>query len=190
MKRTTWAALMVVMATAVVVEEAHAQRRVVPFAGGGLAKGMGDLADNTDNGWLAYAGIDIPLPALNPGLSIGVTGSYSRIPYAPVAGAGEFDEASTITAIVGEVGYTIGAASSSIVKPYLRAGLGAQFRKYDPGTTGYKEQTEAGLALSGGAGVQFLVSSFAFIVGAHVVTDMDAGVLGVHAGIAWPGARR
>ena len=184
MKRTTWAA-MTIMMMAVALEEAHAQRRIVPFAGAGLAKGIGDLSDGTDNGWLAYVGVDIPLPALNPGLSVGVTGSYSRVPY-----TGEFDEAATISAVVGEVGYTIGAASSSIVKPYLRAGLGAQFRKYDPGNTGYKEQTETSLALSGGAGVQFLVSSFAIIVGGHVVTDMDAGMLGVHAGIAWPGVRR
>jgi hypothetical protein len=185
MRRTQWAAVMIVIATAVSFEDADAQRRVVPFAGAGLASGFRDLGDGTDNGWLAYAGIDIPLPALNPGVSIGVTGSYSRIPY-----TGTFDEASTISALMGEVGYTIGAASTSVVKPYLRAGLGAQLRKYDPGNTGFREQSEGGLAVSGGAGVRFLVSSLAIVVGAHVVTDADAGVLGFHGGIGWPGARR
>jgi len=34
------------------------------------------------------------------------------------------------------------------------------------------------------------VSSLAIVVGAHVVTDADAGVLGFHGGIGWPGARR
>ncbi len=185
MRRTICVGMVIAIAMAVSFEDAAAQRRVVPFAGGGLARGMGDLGDQTDNGWLAYAGFDIPLPALNPGLSVGVTGSYARVPY-----TGDFDEATTVSSLMGEVGYTIGAASSSIVKPYVRAGLGAQFRKYDPGTTGFREQTEGGLAVSGGAGVRFLVSSVAFIVGAHVVTDMDAGVLGIHAGVGWPGSQR
>jgi hypothetical protein len=178
-----WAAV-IVIAAAVSFEDAGAQRRVIPFAGAGLASGVGDLSDGTDNGWLAYAGIDIPLPALNPALSIGVTGSYSRVPY-----AGTFDEATTVSALVGEVGYTINGLSN-VVKPYIRAGLGGQLRKYDPGTTGFREQSEGGLAVSGGAGVQFLVSSFAVVLGAHVVTDTDAGVLGFHGGIGLPGRPR
>ena len=182
MKRTSWVIALIMVATAVSFEDAGAQRRVVPFAGAGLAKGMNDLSDGTDNGWLAYAGVDIPLPALNPGLAIGVTGSYARIPY-----SGPFDEATSVSALLGEVSYTIGAAGTSIVKPYLRAGLGGQVRKYDPGTTGFREQSEGGLAVSAGAGVNLRVSSLAVNVGAHLVTDADVGVLGIHAGIGWPG---
>ena len=185
MRRMQWATAMIVIATAVSFEDAGAQRRVIPFAGAGLASGIGDLSENTDNGWLAYAGLDIPLPALNPGLSIGVTGSYSRIPY-----AGTFDEASTVSAVMGELGYTIGAISTNSVKPDVRAGLGAQLRKYDPGSTGYRDQSQGGLAISGGAGVRFLVSSISIVLGAHVVTDTDAGVLGFHGGIGLPGRGR
>jgi hypothetical protein len=74
-----------------------------------------------------------------------------------------------------------------MVMPYLRAGLGGQVRKYDPGTTGFREQSEGGLAVSAGAGVNLRVSSLAGIVGAHLVTDAAVGVLGIHAGIGWPG---
>ena len=182
MTRMLSSVLTIVMALAVSVGDAEAQR-IVPFAGGGLAKGMGDLSDGTDNGWVGYAGVTIPLPSLTPGLSFGVTGSYSRVPY-----TGTFNEATNTAALVGEIGYQIDATAT--VKPYLRAGLGAQLRKYDPGNTAFREQSEGKLALSGGAGVQFLVSSVALFVGAHVLTDMDAGILAIHGGIALPGRAR
>jgi hypothetical protein len=73
------------------------------------------------------------------------------------------------------------------VKPYVRAGAGVQVRKYDPGTTGYRKQSDGGLAFSAGAGLQFLVSSTALFVGAHFVSDADAGLLAFHGGIAFPG---
>ena len=184
MKRTLWSAVTIVMVMGVSFGEAQAQRRVVPFAGGGLATGMKDLSEGTDNGWSAFAGIDIPLPSVSPALSVGVAGSYSHLPY-----AGIYDEATSVSAIVGELGYVFGGLSS-VVKPYVRGGLGAQLRKYDPGTTGFREQSEGGLALSGGAGVQFLVASTAIFVGAHVLTDAVAGVLTIHGGIGLPGRAR
>jgi hypothetical protein len=183
MKRMLCSAVTIVLAMAVSLGDAEAQRRIVPFAGGGLATGMGDLGDGTGNGWVGFAGVDIPLPAVNPGLSFGVTGSYSHVPY-----TGTFSEATNVSALVGEVGYLIN--TSSVVKPYLRGGLGAQLRKYDPGNTGFRAQSEGGLALSVGAGVQFLVSSTAIFVGAHIITDADAGVLALHGGIGLPGTSR
>lgn len=180
MKRVLLAALTVLVA-AIPLDDANAQRRIVPFAGGGLASGTGDLGENTDGGWLVFGGIDFPL-GLNPGLSFGVTASYARVPY-----DGDFDEATTIPALFGELGYVIGAASSSIVKPYLRAGAGVQLRKYDPGTTGFREQSNGGLAFSGGGGLQFLVSAASVFVGAHFVGDGDAGFMAFHGGVAFPG---
>ena len=41
---------------------------VVPFLGGGLAMGTGSLSTDTNNGWLAFGGVDVPLDAW-PGLS-------------------------------------------------------------------------------------------------------------------------
>jgi len=161
--------------------DANAQRRIVPFIGGGLAAGTGDLGENTDNGWLVFGGVDLPLGS-TPGLKFGVTASYARVPY-----QGSFDEYSGVAGLFGEVGYTFWAASPRIVKPYVRAGGGVQMRKYDPGSTGYREQSDGGLAFSGGGGLEFLVSSAAIIAGAHFVSDADAGVLAFHAGVAFPG---
>lgn len=181
MKRVLFSAVSVLVAMAMPFGDAGAQRRIVPFFGGGLATGTGDLSENTGNGWLAFAGVDFPL-GLNPGLSFGVTASYTRVPY-----EGSFDEATTIPALFGELGYVIGAGSSSIVKPYVRAGAGVQLRKYDPGTTGFREQSDGGLAFSAGGGLQFLVSAASVFVGAHFVSDADAGFLAFHGGVAFPG---
>jgi hypothetical protein len=184
MKRVLLSAVAVMLAVAIPSGDAAAQRRVIPYFGGGLAAGTGDLGTDTDNGWLAFAGLDFPL-GLNPGLTFGVTATYAHVPF-----QSEFDEATNIPAFVGELGYVIGANSSSIVKPYLRAGLGVQLRKYDPGTTGFREQSDGGLAFSGGGGLQFLVSTASVFVGAHYVGDADAGFLAFHAGIGFPGRAR
>jgi hypothetical protein len=181
MKRILIAAVTITVAVTTPYGIAAAQRRFVPFAGGGLATGTGDLSQGTDNGWLAFAGVDVPL-GLTPGLTVGLTGSYSHLPY-----RGAFSEAMNIPAVFGELGYVIAAKSSSIVKPYVRGGAGVQIRKYDPGSTGYRKQSDGGIAFSAGGGLQFLVSSTALFVGAHFVSDADAGVLGFHGGLAWPG---
>jgi hypothetical protein len=81
----------------------------------------------------------------------------------------------------GEVGYTFWAASPRVVKPYVRAGAGVQLRKYDPGTTAYREQSDGGLAFSAGGGLQYLVSSVSIFAGAHFVSDANAGLLAFHA---------
>lgn len=180
MKRVLFSVL-TVLVSVIPFADAGAQRRIVPFVGGGLAAGTGDLSENTDNGWLVFGGLDFPL-GLNPGLSFGVTGSYTRVPY-----KGAFDEGTNIPAFFGELGYVIGVNSSSIVKPYLRAGAGVQLRKYDPGTTGFREQSDGGLAFTAGGGLQFLVSAASVFAGAHFVGDADAGFLAFHGGVAFPG---
>lgn len=180
MSRALFAAITLAITIALPARQAHAQRRLVPFIGGGLAKGTGDLSSVTDNGWSAFGGVDIPL-GLNPGLSIGVTASYAHVPY-----TGAFSEAMNLTTLLGEVGYVIMASSSSIVKPYVRAGGGMQLRKYDPGSTAFREDSEGKLVFSAGGGLQFLVSSAQLFVGASFVTDADAGYLGFHGGLALP----
>lgn len=181
MKRILLSAAAITVAVTTPFTSAAAQRRLVPFIGAGLATGTGDLSQGTDNGWLAFAGVDMPI-GLTPGLTLGLTGSYTHVPY-----QGTFDEATNIPALFGEVGYVIGARSPRRVKPYLRAGTGVQLRKYDPGTTGYRKQSDGGLAFSAGGGLQFLVSSTALFIGAHFVTDADAGFLAFHGGVAFPG---
>jgi hypothetical protein len=181
MKRGLFATMIVGIALTAASRDAAAQRRIVPFAGGGLAKGMGDLSDNTGNGWVVFGGVDLPIAA-NPALTLGVTASYAHVPY-----EGSFGEATNIPGVFAELGYSFLAASASKLKPYVRAGGGAMIHKYDPGSTAFRETSEGKLAFSGGAGLQMLVSSFAIFAGGHVVTDGNAGYLAIHGGLAFPG---
>jgi hypothetical protein len=183
MKRGLFATMIVGIALTAAAHDAAAQRRIVPFAGAGLAKGMGDLSDNTGNGWVVYGGVDLPIGS-SPALTLGVTASYAHVPY-----DGSFDEATNIPGVFAELGYTFLASSPSKFKPYVRAGGGAMVHKYDPGSTAFRETSEGKLAFSGGAGLQMLVSSVAIFAGAHIVTDADAGYLAIHGGLAFPGTR-
>ncbi|TVR50361.1 MAG: hypothetical protein EA421_17225, partial [Gemmatimonadales bacterium] len=54
-----------------------AQERVTPFLGGGLALGTGDLADDTDAGWMIFGGVDVPVGA--EGFSLGLTATFSEV---------------------------------------------------------------------------------------------------------------
>lgn len=184
MKRFLPVAVLSFAAATLPLHDAAAQRRIVPFFGGGLASGSGDLGENTDNGWHIFGGVDFPL-GLTPGLSFGVTASYSHVPYTD-----SFDEATNVPALFGEVGYLVLANSSSIVKPYVRAGAGVQLRQYDPGETGFREQSDARLAFSAGGGFQFSVATTAVFLGAQFMSDADAGILAFHGGLAFPGRAR
>jgi opacity protein-like surface antigen len=180
MKRILFSAFSAVVAIGLVAGAANAQRRITPFFGGGLATGTGDLGDDTESGWVVFAGVDVPL-GLDPGLTVGLTASYARVPY-----SGGFDEFTGVPALFGELGYVVGAQSPRMIKPYLRAGAGVQLRKYDPGSTGYRTRSDGGLAFSAGGGLQFHLSPATLFVGAHYVTDADAGVLAFHGGLAFP----
>jgi len=184
MKRIVVSLLTAALATALAVGDAAAQRRVTPFLGGGLAAGTGDLGDNTESGWIAFGGVDFPVGS-NPGLSFGLTASYARVPY-----KGGFDESMGVPAFFGELSYILGASSARTIQPYLRAGTGVQLRKYDPGTTGYRKQSDGGLAFSAAGGLRFLFEPAAVFVGARFVGDSDAGVLGFHGGVALPASTR
>jgi hypothetical protein len=181
MKRFLLAALTLLGAVTLPVSDLAAQRRIVPFFGGGIATGNGDLSDDTDTGWVGYVGLDVPL-SLTPGLSVGVTASYAHIPY-----KGSFDEATNVPGVFGEVGYVIAERSSFPIKPFLRGGVGVQVHKYDPGSTAFRETSETGMAFSGGGGLQFLVASMAIFAGAQYVSNGDAGFLAIHGGLAFPG---
>lgn len=180
MKRIFVVTVAALAAVTMPLDTADAQRRFVPFIGGGLASGSGNLSDDTHNGWHVFGGVDFPL-GITPGLSLGVTASYTHVPY-----TGTFNEATNIPAIFGELGYVALANSTSIVKPYLRAGAGVQVRRYDPGSTGFREQSEARLAFSGGGGLRFHLATAVVFAGAQFMSDADAGVLAFNGGIAFP----
>ncbi len=154
-----------------------AQERISPFLGGGLALGTGDLAQDTGAGWLFFGGVDLPMRV--PGLSVGTTVSHARIPY-----DGGFDEHESITAVMGEVAYVIGAESPWPVKPFLRGGLGLSIYRYDPGAIGADPQTLSRPGVTADAGITFRVGGAWAFAGARFLGEVDRGYLGIHGGLA------
>jgi hypothetical protein len=178
MKRLLLPALTLTFAAA--SPSARIGAQVIPFVGGGVASGVGDLSHDTSGGWLGFAGFDVPLGS-SSGLTIGASGSYAHIPY-----QGSFGEATNVTGIFGEFGYLYGAGSSLTVKPYLRAGVGVLLQNYAPGTSGYRSQSDALLGFSGGAGLAFALKTATPFLGAHYTAGSNAGFFAIDGGIAFP----
>jgi hypothetical protein len=191
MKRHRVAVLSLLLATALPGANLSAQFSdpaeplVVPFIGGGLAMGTGDLSRDTNSGWFVLGGVDVPLPSVATGFSAGLTGSFSQIPY-----GGGFDEATQVTALSAEGSYRIGSAAS-MVRPYVRAGAGVQIHRYDPGELLTPAIWDTRPALSAGAGVSIMMGAADAVLGARFGSGTDAGFVGLHAGVAIPvGASR
>lgn len=183
MKRILLAAVALVVAAVLPVPALEAQS-IIPFIGGGIAKGVSDLSDGTDLGWAAFAGAGLPI-ASAPGFSVGAVASWTHIPYSGSAGA-----ATNIPALFGEVGYLIGATTASMVKPYVRAGVGVMQHRYDPGstTTAYTSDYQTKAGFSAGAGLNFVMESVTPFVGAHFITGgSDTSFFIVYGGVSFGG---
>jgi hypothetical protein len=155
-------------------------QQIVPFAGGGVALGMGDVGDDSDTGWLVLGGFDVPLPVVTEGFGIGVAAQYANVPY-----QGTFSESLQVTSITGEISYLIGAATS-MVRPYVRGGGGVQIHKYDPGDIDTSSLTSTRAGFTAGAGVRIAMGAADALVGGRLTTGSDGGFLGVHVGVAVP----
>lgn len=180
MKRGTLllAALMIAMSGSPLA----AQSRIIPFIGGGLAMGTGDLANETGNGWMVFGGLDMPYPSI-PGLTIGATGSFSEIPY-----QGGFGEAMQVTAAHGELGYLFGSEAAGTVKPFLRAGLGLQVHTYDPGTIDTRRTSDTRIGGTASAGIQIRMGGGNLFVGGRFTSGTDGGYVGFTGGLSFPWA--
>jgi len=156
-------------------------QEVIPFAGGGIALGTGDLGDGTDRGWFALGGVDIPLYTLlarEASLRVGV--SHARIPY-----SGDFGEEMAVTSVSSELSYHFGRPTR-LVQPYLRGGIALNLQQYDPGELGGARNTAARAAVAGGAGVNIMFGPTDLVLGAHFTSGADAGYVGFHGGLAIP----
>jgi hypothetical protein len=160
-----------------------AQNAILPFIGGGLARGIGELGDDTGNGWTVVGGFDIPMDAVAPGFAVGLAGTFANIPYS--SDLGDFGEASQVTAVSLEAVYNFGEATSSM-RPFVRGGGGLNVRRYDPGEIDTSPNTVIQPGFSAGAGATFVASSVDFIVGARFTTAPDGGFLALFGGVAVP----
>jgi hypothetical protein len=155
-------------------------QQIVPFVGGGVAIGMGDVGEDTDPGLLVVGGFDVPLPVVADGFGFGVTGAFANIPY-----KGTFSEKLQVTSVTAEISYLIGAATSSL-RPYLRGGAGVQVNRYDPGDLDTQSSTNARLGFSGGAGLSFALGAANAIVGGRIAMSDEGGFVGGHVGVSIP----
>ncbi|MGI9044527.1 MAG: outer membrane protein [Gemmatimonadaceae bacterium] len=147
--------------------------------GGGIAMGAGDLSDNTETGWMGFAGLDTPIASL-PGLGIGATASYAHIPY-----EGELDDATNISALLAELSYLIGATSSSPFKPYVRGGIGAVQHKYDSDYSNGDSDSETKVGFGAGAGILYAMRQVSPFIGAHFISSgSETSYYTVYAGIS------
>lgn len=179
MNRRLLVFLCVSAASAAPAAELAAQERVVPFFGGGLATGTGDLGQDTSNGWHLFGGLDLPFGT--QGVTVGVTASYTHIPY-----GGGFQEATDVTGVFGEVGYVFNAASASVAKPYLRGGAGVLVNRYDPGLIDANATSDARAGLTAGAGVRLSLGATAVLLGAQLSSGTDAGHLAFRGALSFP----
>jgi hypothetical protein len=163
MKRT-WHSLAVLVAAAALPLASLDAQSFTFHVGGGGAKGTQDLDNGTDTGWIGFAGADYLIGSV-PGLSVGVTGSYTHIPWSGV------DAATNIPAAFAELGYLIGATSASPIKPYLRGGVGVLQHRFE--ADGYGGDTESETRFGGavGAGLNWMMGSVTPFVGIHYVTS-------------------
>jgi hypothetical protein len=155
------------------------QERAQPFFGGGLALGTADLSNDTDVGWMAFGGVDVPVGGT--GVTLGVTGSHARIPY-----QGGFDERAQITMVSADFGYAYSGLTPRVVTPYIRLGAGLRVEQYEPGRLAAPSATQSGIGGSASAGLAFSVGGATLLLGAHLMSGRSAGYWGAQGGIGIP----
>jgi hypothetical protein len=165
-------------AVAVLGSDLSAQR-ITPYVGGGAAFGTGELAQDTEVGWLMFGGLDVPTPV--SGLTVGPAVSHARIPY-----GGGFSEYEGVTAVLGEVGYGIGGGMPGGIQPFVRAGLGLLINRYDPGSIDTRATTRSGAGVSMGAGLRIPLGGVSALLSGRFTGDIDRGYLSIQAGISLP----
>ena len=146
--------------------------------GGGLAMGSGDLSDDTDTGWLGFAGADYSIMSV-PGLAIGATASYAHIPY-----SGDGEDATNIPSLFAQLSYAFGATSTNRIVPWVRGGVGIMQHKYDPGNTNFDEESESKVGFAANAGLSYRMPSISPFVGVGYFTaGSDTGYMSAYIGL-------
>jgi hypothetical protein len=182
MKRLMMAVAGLVVAFAALPVNATAQSPSF-HVGGGVAMGVGDLSDFTETGWMAFAGVDMPIRSMT-GLAIGATASYAHIPY-----EGDDDDATNIPALLVEAAYLVGATSPSPFKIYLRGGAGVLQHRYDAGNSGFDDESETKVGLGAGVGFLYARPGITPFAGVHLIHGgSDTGYYSVYAGISIGGS--
>ena len=167
----------------------HASAQVAAFVGGGVTIPMGDFADfngdaagddGANTGWQASAGVLVPVG--EAGLSVGARGFFGINKHDTPDG----DK----TNLYGATGVGTFSFGSGTISPFIYAELGFLTHSYKSEAFPSAEGSESGLALGGGAGINFPLGGLSgFLVAGYLTGtgDVDATqVVGISAGVNIP----
>jgi hypothetical protein len=157
MNRLQLAGLVVALSTGMFTSDASGQASI--FVMGGLSVPTGDYGEIANAGWLAQAGVGIPVGAA--GVTLGASGLYGVNNHEPPPDG----DKTNLYGGLAFLQYTIGEATA--VAPYVYGGVGFLTHSYKSET--FTEESTSGLAGTVGGGVNIpLGGTIGFVEGEYL----------------------
>jgi len=156
---------------------AQAQSAAWIWAGGGATVPVGDYGDYAKTGWMAVAGVGVPIGG--QGLSVGGEVLYGSNKHDDTSG----DKTNLLGALAG-LSYRVGDISKPGV--YFMGLAGALNHQYKPGSTSASSDNEWKFAFGGGAGVDIPGGKVSIWVEGRILSRSDTKFIPIMAGIAIP----
>jgi hypothetical protein len=151
-----------------------ARAQIQPYFGAGFLSPTGDFGEYANAGWAAFVGAQKPI-GMSQRSVIGVTVIYGHAPH-----EGDLNEATNIPGVAVEFGYALTTAAR--FTPYLRGGVGFIQHRYDPGDTGFDDESETKFAIGVGGGVSTTLGGNTLFGGAHYNIAEDTNFLTIYVG--------
>jgi len=151
------------------------------YVGGGPSIPIGEYGDFAKTGWLAVAGLVVPVGP--KGRSIGGELMYGSNKHDDTSG-----DKTNLPGAFGFLQYRAGDPSRAGV--YFFGQAGVLNHQYKPGGTGLSDENEWGFSVGGGAGVDVPVGGVTIFVEGRVMTRSGTNFIPLMAGIGIPIGRR
>ncbi len=177
MRRILRAALVGAVAATLVSTAAQAQSAAWIWAGGGATVPIGDYGDYAKTGWMATAGVGVPIG--EQGLSVGGEFLYGSNKHDDTSG----DKTNLLGALAG-LSYRVGDPAKPGV--YFMGMAGALNHQYKPGSTSESSDNEWKFAFGGGAGLDFPVGKVSIWVEGRILSRSDTKFIPIMAGVLIP----
>jgi hypothetical protein len=175
MARLRW---LVASAALLLAAPQAASAQVGFFIGAGALMPMGEFGDYANTGFLVVGGVSIP--TANQKVGVDVMAFYGRATH-----DGDLNEATNIPGAA--VGLTYMLSSGGSVMPYLSVMAGALQHRYDPGDSGFEEDSETQVMFGGGGGLAIPMSSMMLFVDARYAHTKDTAFLSLSVGLGFGG---
>jgi len=174
MRGIVQASVGIVLAGSLFASNAQAQ---YVYLGGGLTVPVGEYGDYAKTGWMAAAGVGVPVGT--QGLAVGGEVLYGQNSHSDIDG-----DKTGLTGFFGWVDYRIGDESKPGV--YLLGQAGVLNHQDKPAGTSYEGGSEWKFAVGGGAGVDIPAGSVNVFVEARFLTRSGTNFIPILAGVTIP----